>query len=422
MEKRRIVITGIGMITPLGNSAMETWENLIKGKSGIGPLTRFKPDDYQAGPDFPRIAGEVKDFDLTEWKNVDKKLARRMDPFIQFIMAAAIEAVGSSGINLKEENSFRIGVEIGSGLGGVSTWEEQSQILFKEGVEAISPFLIPLLIANMAPGNLSIFFGAKGPSIATVTACASGAHAIGEAFEKIKSGRADLMITGGTEAALTPLGFGGFNKMRALSRRNDAPEKASRPFDKDRDGFVMAEGAGAMVLEELQHALARKAEIYGEIIGFGMTSDAFHITQPTVEGPKECMRLAIEEAGIKPEEIGYINAHGTSTSLNDETETRAIKTVFDERAYKIPVSSTKSMTGHLLGAAGAVEAIITTLALREGIIPPTINLDSPDPECDLDYVPNQARKKEVQYALSNSFGFGGTNACLVFKKHGERAI
>lgn len=422
-KKRRVVVTGLGAVTPLANNVQETWKKLIEGKSGIGRLTRFNPDDYKAGPKFPRIAGEVRNFDLEKW-GVDKKMVRRLERFTQFALAAAIEAVKDAGIEniLAKEDRLRIGVQIGVSLGGAEIWEKQCRTLLEEGTERVSPFLIPKLLANMAAANIAIYFGAKeilsplGPNVSTTTACAAGSHAIGEAFDKIRIGRADLMICGGTEASLTPLAFSGFNNMRALSRQNDYPEKASRPFDKARDGFVMAEGAGIMILEELNHALTRGAKIYGEIIGFGMSSDAHHITEPNMAGPRECMRLTIEDGDISPEEIEYINAHGTATPIGDVNETKAIKDLFGKRAYKLAVSSTKSMTGHLLGGAGGVEAIFTVLALKRGIIPPTINLDDPDPECDLDYVPNRARKKEIRFALSNSFGFGGTNASLVFKK------
>jgi len=414
MEKR-IVITGIGMVTSLGNSVSETWQNLIKGKSGIGPITRFNPNEYGIPSDFSRIAGEVKNFNLEEW-GIDKKIIRHMDFFSQYALAAGKESLSDAGIELKEENPFRIGVQIGSGVGGLQTIEEQHQILLEKGSKRISPFLIPMLVINMASSNLSIIFGLKGPNITNVTACASGSHAIGEAFDKIRLNRADIMIAGGTEAALTPIGFSGFDKMRAISRRNNEPKKASRPFDKDRDGFVMAEGAGIVVLEELNHALKRNAKIYAELIGYGMNSDAFHITEPSIEGPRECMKLAIEEAGIKPEEIDYINAHGTATILGDINEVKAVKELFGKYAYELCISSTKSITGHMLGATGGVEAIFTVLAIKEGIIPPTINLENPDPECDLDFVPGTARKTNIKFALSNSFGFGGTNACLIFKQ------
>lgn len=413
--ERRVVITGIGMITPLGNSAKETWRNLIEGKSGIGPITYFDLNEYKIPAKFSRIAGKVKNFDLKEW-GINKKTIKHMDPFSQYALAAAKEALSDAGINLAEENPFRIGVQIGSGMGGLETIEKQHRILLKKGPGRVSPFLIPMLIINMASGNISIILGTKGPNITNVTACASGSHAIGEAFDKIRLGRVDIMIAGGTEAALTPIGFSGFDKMGALSRRNDEPKKASRPFDRERDGFVMAEGAGMIILEELGRAKARDAKIYGELIGFGANSDAFHITEPSIEGPRECMRLAIREAEIKPEQVDYINAHGTSTPLGDVNEARAIKELFGEHADKLCISSTKSMIGHLLGAAGGVEAIVAILTIKEGIIPPTINLENPDPNCcGLDFVPNIAKEANIKVVLSNSFGFGGTNACLVFK-------
>lgn len=415
MEKRRVVITGIGMVTPLGNSVQETWHKLINGESGIGELTRFDPADYKAGDDFPRIAGEVRDFNLEKW-GINRKIIKHLDRFAQYALAASVEAIYDAEINFEKENLYRIGIQMGCGFFGVQTWEKQYQNLIDKGVGRVSAFFIPMTISNMAAGNLGIIFRVKGPNISINTACASGSHAIGEAFDKIRWGRVDIMITGGTEAALTPLTFSGFNNIRALSRRNENPEKASRPFDKDRDGFVMAEGAGVVILEELSHALKRNAKIYGELIGFGMNSDAFHITEPSSEGPRECMRSAIREGGVKPEEIEYINAHGTATLIGDISETKAIKELFGAHAYNLCVSSTKSMTGHLLGATGGIEAIVTILVLKEGIIPPTINLENPAPECDLDYIPNVAREVDVRIALSNSFGFGGTNACLLFKQ------
>lgn len=337
---------------------------------------------------------------------------------------AGIEAFRDSGINFEEEDPLRIGVQIGAGLGGAETWEEQYRILLEQGAERVSAFFIPKLIVNMGAGNLSIYLGATGPNISTTTACAAGSHSIGEAFDKIRLSRADVMFCGGAEAGLTPLAFSGFNKMKAMSRCNNEPERACRPFDKDRDGLVLGEGAGVIILEELNHALFRGAKIYSELIGFGMTSDAYHITEPSIAGPRDCMRLALKDAGmrlIKFKKIDYINAHGTATLVGDINETKAIKELFGKRAYKIPVSSTKSMTGHLLGASGAVEAIFAILAIKEGIIPPTINLKNPDPECDLDYVPNQARRAKIKIALSNSFGFGGTNACLVFREFKKEA-
>jgi len=421
MAKRRIVVTGIGLVTPLGYNVKETWQNLIQGKSGISRLTRFDPDKYNTVPDpsFPRIAGEVKDFDLKKW-GVDAKTVKRLDLFSQFALAAAIEAVGDSQINLKEENPLEIGISIGSCLGGINTWEKQFKVLLEEGSDRISPFFIPMLMPNSASGATSIYFGLKGPNITNSTACATGMHAIGLAASLIEAGQADLMVCGGTEAPITNLTFAGFNQLRALSKRNNEPEKASRPFDSDRDGFVIAEGSGILVLEELDHALKRNVAIYAELTGFAATGDAYHITDPSPEGPRECMRLALKNAGINLEEVNYINAHGTSTTTGDANETKAIKMLFKEYALKLAVNSIKSMTGHLIGAAGAVGAIATILSIREGIIPPTINLDNPSPECDLDYVPHRARETNVRVAICNSFGFGGTNATLVFKKYNNK--
>lgn len=416
MERRRVVITGVGMVTPLGNNTQETWENLIKGKSGIGRLTRFNPDDNKAPADFPRIAGELKNFNLERLRINEKVKTKWLDPFSQYALAAAIEAVADAGIKMENEDPFQIGVQIGTGLGGAKTWEESHQTLLEKGMERIPPRFLMSFLANMAAGNVSMQFGAKGPNDCHVTACAAGAHAIAGAFDQIILNRAEIMIVGGTEATLTPLGFGGFDQIRALSHRNDNPKAASRPFDKDSDGFVMAEGAGILILEEREHALKRGAKIYAELAGAGKTGDAYHYTEPSVEGQRECMRVALKEAGVKIEEVDYINAHGTSTPAGDPVETQAIKELFGEYALRIAVSSTKSMLGHLQGAAGAVEAIITVLALYYGEIPPTINLENPHPECDLDYVPNQSRKAKIRVALSNSFGFGGTNACLVFKQ------
>lgn len=419
MKNKRVVITGVGMVTPLGNSTSETWKNLIAGKSGIGPLTKFDPDEWKAPPNFPRIAGEVKNFDparLTEI-GIERKNIHRLDLFIKFALAAASEAIKDAEIRIEKENPWRAGLQIGTVFGGISTLEINYQSLLKEGVEKISPFFIPMLIGNMAAGQISIAFGWKGVVSANNDACATGAQAIGKGFDEIRLGRADLIVAGGTDAALTPLIVGGLYMTGALSCRNHEPEKASRPFDRKRDGFVAAEGAGMMILEELNHALCREAKIYGELIGFGRTSDAFHITSPDIEGQRECMNLALKEAGVKPEEVSYINSHGTSTQIGDINETKAIKESFGSWAYRVPISSTKSMIGHLLGAAGAVEAIFAVLAVKNGIIPPTINLDHPDSECDLDYVAKEFRKAEIQIALSNSFGFGGTNACLVFKKY-----
>lgn len=417
--RRRVVITGIGMITPLGNSVFETWQNLIAGKSGICRVTRFNLDEYKVPADFPRVAGEVKNFDLQKW-GIDQRTAKRMDLFSQYAVAAAKEAILDAGLDMAKANPHHIGIQIGCGLGGLTTWEAQFKILLEKGPDRVSPVFVPMLISNMAPANIAIIFGIKGPNFSIASACASGAHAIGEAFHRIRFGdEVSVMIAGGTEATITPLAFGGFNQMRALSRRNSQPEKASRPFDKDRDGFVMGEGSGILVLEELNHALERNAKIYAEILGYAANCDAHHFTEPSIEGPVDCMKMAISDALINPDEVDYINAHGTATPIGDINETRAIKEVFGGHSQELCVSSTKSMTGHLLGGAGGVEAIITALAIKEGIIPPTINLDTPDPECDLDYVPNTAREITVKIALSNSFGFGGTNACLALKRFGE---
>ena len=417
MEKRRVVITGLGMITPLGQSVDENWQRILAGESGINRITLFDPGEYKS-----QIAGEVKKFNPEEFlaNLVPKKEIKKMDRFIQFGLFAANQTIQDAKLNLEILNRNRIGVCLGVGYIGINFLSEEINKLKERGPERVSPFLIPATISNLAPGQISIVFGLKGPNLSITTACAAGSHAIGESLMIIQENKADVMLAGGAEAPIAPISVAGFGNMRALSTKwNDNPKKASRPFDKERDGFCIAEGAGILVLEELQHALNRGAKIYGELIGFGMNSDAHHITEPTVEGPMECIRLALEDTGVKPEEVGYINAHGTSTPTGDLNETKAIKELFGEYAYRIPVSSTKSMTGHLLGAAGGVEAIYTVLALKDGVIPPTINLENFDPECDLDYVPNKARKAEIKVALSNSFGFGGTNACLVFKQFEE---
>ncbi|MBM4325189.1 MAG: beta-ketoacyl-ACP synthase II, partial [Deltaproteobacteria bacterium] len=387
------------------------WKNVCEGKSGIGRLTRFDPEGFET-----RIAAEIKDFNPELY--IEKKEVKKMDLFIQYALAAAQEALGDSGLNITPENGDRIGVIVGTGLGGLPTIEKYHKILMEKGPGRISPFFIPMLIANLASGQIAIHFGAKGPNICVVTACATGGHCIGDAFRAIAYGDADAIIAGGTESNITPLTVSGFNAMKALSTQNEEPEKACRPFEKNRNGFVIAEGAGIVILEELELAKKRNARIYAEIIGYGYTGDAYHITAPSPDGDGaiRCMRMAIKDAGLKPEDIDYINAHGTSTQLNDLTETIAIKSVFGEHAQKIPISATKSMTGHLLGAAGSTEAIFTVLALRDGILPPTLNYDEPDPECDLDYVPKVARKKDVNIGMSNAFGFGGTNATLIFKK------
>lgn len=410
---QRVVITGMGVISPLANDVKSFWDALLAGKSGIGAVTHFDASDYPS-----RIAGEVKDFDPLDY--MDKRDARRMDRFVQFAVAAAKMALEDGAFDIQTIDPERIGVYIGSGIGGLSTWEEQHRILLEKGPRRVSPFFIPMMIANMASGQVSIMTGAKGPNSAAISACATGTHSIGDAFRIVQRGEADVMLAGGAEATITPTAFAGFSSMRALSTsRNDEPEKASRPFDKDRDGFVMGEGAGVLLLERLEHAKARGANIYAEIVGYGMSGDAYHLTQPAPngEGAARCMKRAIEGAGLQPEDVGYINAHGTSTDYNDELETTAIKTVFGDHAYNLAVSSSKSMTGHLLGAAGAVEAIATAMALRDQMLPPTINYETPDPECDLDYVPNEARRAKLTAAISNSLGFGGHNATIAFKKY-----
>ncbi|MFH1562827.1 MAG: beta-ketoacyl-ACP synthase II [Nitrospirota bacterium] len=419
--KNRVVVTGMSVVTPIGIGKEKFWEGLVSGENGIGPITLFPVDNYSC-----RIAGEVKDFDPSLY--MDKKDVRRSDRFAHFAIAAAKLAVEDAKIDLPgNENPDNIGVCIGSGIGGLATIEAEYRVLLEKGPGRISPFLIPSLIIDIAAGMVAIQHGAKGPNFAVVTACASSAHAIGDAFRIIERGEAEVMITGGTEAAITYLGLGGFCAMKALSTRNDDPKHASRPFDKLRDGFVMAEGAGIVVLESLQHAQARKAHIYAEIVGCGMTGDAYHITAPAPngEGAARAMQRALQNAHLFPHEVDYINAHGTSTQLNDKCETQAIKTVFGEYAsplskeHSIPVSSTKSMTGHMLGAAGAVEFIVCCLTIEHGVIHPTINYEHEDPECDLDYVPNQARKQEVKIALSNSLGFGGHNVSLIVKRYDE---
>ncbi len=409
--RRRVVVTGMGMVSPLAIGVEETWQALIQGKSGVARITKFDPTGFDT-----QIAAEVKDFAPENF--MDKKDIRRMDIFIQYAVAAATLALEDAQLKITAANADRVGVVVGAGLGGLTTLEAFHKVLLEKGPGRISPFFIPMLIVNEAPGQISMRFGAKGPNTSVVTACATGNHNIGDAWRIIQRGDADAVIAGGVEATITPLAVAGFNAMKALSTRNDEPEKASRPFDKDRDGFVMGEGSGIIILEELQQALDRGAKIYAEIIGYGLTGDAYHITAPAPEGEgaARCMAMALKSAGIEPEEVDYINAHGTSTDYNDLYETMAIKTVFKEHAKKLAVSSTKSMIGHLLGGAGGVEAIFTVLTICRGIIPPTINYQTPDPGCDLDYVPNVARKASVRVALSNSFGFGGTNAVLAFKK------
>jgi 3-oxoacyl-[acyl-carrier-protein] synthase II len=408
---RRVVVTGMGLVIPVGIGVKTVWKNVCEGKSGIGPLTRFDTNGFET-----KIAAEVKDFNPELY--IDKKEIKKMDLFIQYAIGAAKEALEDAQLSITPENSEQIGVIVGTGLGGLPSIERYHKVLLERGPSRITPFFIPMLIANMASGQIAIQFGPKGPNTCVVTACATGAHCIGDAFRAIVYGDAEAMITGGTEANITPLTIGGFNAMKALSTRNDQPEKACRPFEKNRDGFVVAEGSGILILEELQFALKRKARIHGELIGYGYTGDAYHITAPSPDGDGavRCMRMAMKDARLKPEDVDYINAHGTSTSLNDLTETIAIKKVFSDHAKRVPISATKSMTGHLLGAAGSTEAIFTVLSLRDGIMPPTINYEEADPQCDLDYVPNEARRKPLKIAMSNAFGFGGTNATLVFKK------
>jgi len=408
---KRVVITGLAAISPVGTGVDKFWDSLVNGRSGIGPITRFAADQFPT-----RIAGEVKDFDPSQY--IDKKEAKRMDRFTQFAVAGAKMAVADAGIDLEQLEKDRVGVVLGSGIGGIETMEESCRVLSEKGPGRVSPFFVPMMIGNMAAGQIAISLGVTGPNITVVTACASATNAVGDAFKLIQRGGAEVVIAGGTEASITPLSFAGFCSMKALSTRNDEPEKASRPFDAERDGFVMGEGAGLLVLESLEHAQKRGARIYAEILGYGATADAHHITAPAPGGvgAARAMQEAIKDAGIKPEDVDYINAHGTSTELNDKYETLAIKSVFGDHAYKLAISSIKSMTGHLLGAAGGIEAVATVLSVANNLVPPTINLDNPDPECDLDYVPHQARKMTVNYALSNSLGFGGHNATILFGK------
>jgi len=420
VERRRVVVTGLGALTPLGNTAEEFWAGLVQGRSGIGPITKFDAHakDAHGAYRYPtRIAGEIRNFDPLNF--VDKKEARRLDPYLQYAVASSVMAVQDAGFDLAKIDGARFGVIVGSGIGGLTTLLDGEHILQEKGPERVSPFLIPMLIVNMASGLISMRFGAKGPNTSVVTACATGNHAIGDAFKVIERGDADLMIAGGAEAIIVPLTMAGFCAMKAMTNRNDDPPRASRPFEADRDGFVPSEGAGIVVLEALEHARRRDARIYAEIVGYGASADAHHMTAPDPDGDGalRAMAGALRDAGLEPTAIGYINAHGTSTPYNDKFETIAIKRLFGEHAGRLAVSSTKSMTGHLLGAAGGVEAIATTLALHHGILPPTINYEKPDPECDLDYIPNQARKQDVDFALSNAFGFGGTNATLAFKKY-----
>ncbi len=411
-EIKRVVVTGLGAITPIGNNRVEYWQGLLGGRNGIGPITRFDATKHAS-----RIAGEVKGFDPHEY--MDRKEAKRMDRFAQFAVAASKQALADSKLEINDLNADSVGVLIGTGIGGLQVLEVQQEIYLTKGPSRCSPFMIPTMIANMAAGLVAIHLGAKGPNCCTVTACAAGSNAIGDAFRLIQRGYAKAMICGGTEAAVTPLGVAGFASMKALSTRNDDPQAACRPFDRDRDGFVIGEGSGILMLEELEMALDRGAKIYGEIVGYGMSCDAHHMTAPVPDGrgATRAIELALKDGDINPEQIDYINAHGTSTAANDVTETKAIKKALGKKAYSVAISSTKSMTGHLLGGSGGIEAVATALAIAEGKIPPTINLTNPDPECDLDYVPDLSRSAEIEVALSNSFGFGGHNVTLAFKKY-----
>ncbi len=413
MTGRRVVITGLGVVAPNGNNVGEYWENLVAGKGGAGPVTHFDADGFSS-----QVACEVKNFKPEKY--IDRKALRRMDTFVQYALAGAVMAMEDAGLKVGQDDldATRIGIIVGSGIGGIGVIEQQHAVLLDKGPRRVTPLLIPMLISNMASGQLSIYFNAKGPNSCVVTACATAAHSIGDAYRVIERGDADVMIAGGTEAAITPLGFAGFCMMKALSTRNDDPEHASRPFDRERDGFVVGEGSGILILEEYDRAKKRGADIYAEIVGYGITADAYHITAPDPEGEgsTRAMKMAIEHAGLNPEDVDYINAHGTSTPLNDVAETIAIKKVFGDRAYKVAISSTKSMTGHLLGAAGGVESVAAVLTIRNGIIHPTINYEYPDPECDLDYVPNEARQADVKVVITNSFAFGGQNATLAFKR------
>ncbi len=408
---RRVVVTGVGLVTPLGTGVEKTWKNICAGVSGVGLITRFDTSDYAV-----KIAAEVKDFEVEDF--MEPKKAKHQDLFVQYGVAAAIMAARDSGFSITEQNCERVGVITGCGMGGLPTIEKYHQISMERGPKKITPFFIPMVIPNMPSGHISMELGSKGPNLSLTTACAAGTHAVGEAFRHIKYGSCDIVVSGGAEAVICPLGVGGFSAMKALSTRNDDPFAASRPFDKDRDGFIMSEGSGMLILEELEHARARGAKIYAEVIGYGLSSDAYHIAAPPEngEGGARAMRLALADAGLNGEDVDYINAHGTSTPLNDRCETQAIKSVFGDHAYKLAVSSTKSMTGHMLGAAGGIESVFTALAVHHQIAPPTINLADPSEECDLDYVPNTAREMEIRTAISNSFGFGGTNAVVAMKR------
>ncbi|WP_078059752.1 beta-ketoacyl-ACP synthase II [Xanthomonas massiliensis] len=409
MSRRRVVVTGMGIVSPLGNDLASSWDGIVHGRSGIGPVTTFDTEGFAT-----RIAGLVRDFDPTAW--VPAKDAKKMDPFIHYGLAASMMALDDSGLEITEANGERVGAIIGAGIGGIRGIEEQTIRLHEGGPRKVSPFYIPSTIINMLPGQLSILRGIKGPTFSAVSACATSNHSIGTAMRTIQYGDADVMVAGGAELGTSPTSMAGFCSMKAMSTRNDEPTKASRPWDKDRDGFVMGDGAGILVLEEYEHAKARGARIYCELAGFGATSDAYHMTSPSGEGAARCMRLAMQDAGVTAEQVGYINAHGTSTPIGDLAESDAVKTAFGAQAYKTLVSSTKSMTGHLLGAAGGVEAIFSVMALQTGIVPPTINLDEPGEGCDLDYVPNVAREAKLEAVMSNGFGFGGTNGTLVFRR------
>ncbi len=408
---RRVVITGVGLVTPLGTGVEKSWKNICNGVSGIDLISRFDTSDFLV-----KIAAEVKDFNVEDF--LDKKTAKHLDLFVQYGLAASIMAAQDSGITIDENNCDRVGVITGCGMGGLPTIEKYHKVLFERGPKRVTPFFIPMVIPNMPSGHISMYLGSKGPNLALTTACAAGTHAVGEAFRHIKYGTSDVVISGGTEAVICSIGVAGFSSMKALSTRNDNPTLACRPFDKDRDGFIMSEGAGMLILEELEHAKDRGAKIYAEVTGYGLSSDAYHIAAPPedAEGAIRCMRSALKDAGIAPGEVDYVNAHGTSTPLNDRCETLALKTVFGDHAYKLAVSSTKSMTGHMLGAAGGIESVFTALSIKDQIAPPTINLMNPSPECDLDYVPNTARNIEIKNAISNSFGFGGTNAVVVMRR------
>ena len=412
MAKRRVVVTGTGLVTPLGTGTDKSWQNICAGKSGVSRITRFDVSDYGA-----KIGAEVKDFNPVDF--IEPKLAKHLDPFVQYAVAAAGMSLKDSGLTINDSNENRVGVFTGNGIGGLTSIEKTHRTLLEKGPRRVTPFFIPMAISNMSAGQVSIVYGAKGPNLSVTTACAAGTHAVGEAFRSISRGDCEVAITGGSEATICPLAVSGFNSMKALSHRNDEPEKASRPFDRDRDGFVISEGAGMMILEELEYARARGAKILAEVVGFGLSGDGYHMAAPPEDGngAVRCMQMALQDAGLAPEGIDYINAHGTSTPLNDVVETKAIKAVFGEHAYKLAISSTKSMTGHMLGGAGGIESVFLALSIADQIIPPTINLENPDPQCDLDYVPNTARKTSIRAAISNSFGFGGTNAVLVMQRY-----